>query len=24
MLTRGCCELGTPSYHNFIPICNRW
>jgi len=23
MLTRGCCELGTPSYHNFIPICNR-
>jgi hypothetical protein len=23
MLTRGCCELGTPSYHNFISICNR-
>jgi hypothetical protein len=23
MLARGCCELGTLSYHSFIPICNR-
>jgi hypothetical protein len=22
MLVWGCCQLGTPSYHNFVPICS--